>query len=407
MADDDKESKTEAPSAKRLQDAMDKGQFPRAPEITLVLMLAAALGAFSLTINTATRDITGLATHIFSSLGSIRLDLDTTPTQIYESIIVVAKVALPILGACLLGVLLAGGIQSGFNLTPGVLGFKMENLDISQGLQRLWSKSTLVHAGVDLLKTIAIALILWTAARSLVQDPLFSAPVEASYLGVYLDRATMAFLGRLIFALGVIASISYWYEFLKSRSDMKMSRQELKDEHKQTEGDGLVKGAMRRMARRLMQKQMLAQVPTADVVVTNPTHYAVALRYERGKDQAPIVLAKGENQFARRIKALAAEHGVPMVENRPVARMLYALGRVDEPIPGELYQAVAEILAVVYRSHRYYFYQLKARRAAMGSKPKSKRQGPAVRSPKSGLSSQPSDLGTPDRTSNGTLSEAA
>jgi flagellar biosynthesis protein FlhB len=111
-----------------------------------------------------------------------------------------------------------------------------------------------------------------------------------------------------------------------------------------------------------MQKQMLSAVKTADVIVTNPTHYAVALKYERGKDKAPIVLAKGENRFAQRIKALAAENGVPMVENKPVARLLFAMGKVGESIPSELYQAVAEILAVVYRTHRYYFHRLKARR---------------------------------------------
>ena len=123
-----------------------------------------------------------------------------------------------------------------------------------------------------------------------------------------------------------------------------------------------MKGAMRRMARRLMQKQMLSAVPTADVVVTNPTHFAVALKYERGKDKAPVVLAKGDNRFAQRIKAIAAEHGVPVVENKPVARVLFAMGKVGEVIPSELYQAVAEILAVVYRTHRYYFHELKARR---------------------------------------------
>jgi flagellar biosynthetic protein FlhB len=124
-----------------------------------------------------------------------------------------------------------------------------------------------------------------------------------------------------------------------------------------------------------MQKQMLKQVPLADVVITNPTHYAVALRYERGVDQAPVVLAKGENQFARRIKAMAAEHGVPMTENKPVARMLYALGRVGEPIPNELYQAVAEILAFVYRTHRYYFFRLKSRRAEAAAEQKSEAGG--------------------------------
>jgi flagellar biosynthetic protein FlhB len=119
---------------------------------------------------------------------------------------------------------------------------------------------------------------------------------------------------------------------------------------------------MRRMARRLMQRQMLSAVPTADVVVTNPTHYAVALKYERGVDEAPVVLAKGEHGFAKRIKELALENGVPMVENKPVARALFAFGKVGQPIPMELYQVVAEILAFVYRTHRYYFYRLKSRR---------------------------------------------
>jgi flagellar biosynthetic protein FlhB len=110
---------------------------------------------------------------------------------------------------------------------------------------------------------------------------------------------------------------------------------------------------------------MLAAVKTADVVVTNPTHFAVALRYQRGTDKAPVVLAKGERAFAKRIKALAAENGVPMVENRPVARALFKYGRVGKPIPIELYQAVADILAFVYKTHRYYFHQLKSRRAEL------------------------------------------
>ncbi len=141
-----------------------------------------------------------------------------------------------------------------------------------------------------------------------------------------------------------------------------MSREEVKDERRNAEGDAHTKAAMRRMARRLMQKQMLSAVATADVVITNPTHFAVALKYERGKDKAPVVLAKGENRFAQRIKAIAAEHGVPTVENKPVARLLFAMGKVGETIPAALYQAVAEILAVVYRTHRYYFHRLKSRR---------------------------------------------
>jgi flagellar biosynthetic protein FlhB len=201
----------------------------------------------------------------------------------------------------------------------------------------------------------------------LIYDPLFSSPVEVAYLGEFLNRATILFLTRLILALGIVASISYAYEKFKTHRDLMMTREEVKEEAKQAEGDTRVKGAMRRMARQLLQKQMLSAVKTADVVVTNPTHFAVALKYERGKDKAPVVLAKGENRFAQRIKALAAENGVPMVENKPVARLLFAMGKVGEAIPAELYQAVAEILAVVYRTHRYYFHRLKARRLEAGA----------------------------------------
>jgi flagellar biosynthetic protein FlhB len=195
-----------------------------------------------------------------------------------------------------------------------------------------------------------------------MMDPLFSAPVEAAYLGQFLNTATITFLTRLLFALGIVAAISFGYEKFKMSRELMMTRDEVKDERKQAEGDMHTKAAMRRMARRLLQKQMLSAVQTADVVVTNPTHFAIALKYERGVDKAPVILAKGENRFAQRIKALAAEHGVPTVENKPVARLLFAMGKVGETIPADLYQAVAEILAVVYRTHRYYFHRLKTRR---------------------------------------------
>jgi flagellar biosynthesis protein FlhB len=238
----------------------------------------------------------------------------------------------------------------------------LENLDIVAGFNRIFSKSVFARTGIDVLKLVAIGGALWVGARGLIYDPLFSAPVEAAYLGHFINHAIILFLTRLLLALGVVAAISYGYEKFKTSRDLMMTRHEVKEERKQSDGDANTKAAMRRMARRLMQKQMLSAVQTADVVVTNPTHYAVALKYERGQDQAPVILAKGENRFAARIKALAAEHGVPTVENKPVARVLFAMGKVGEAIPSELYQAVAEILAVVYRTHRYYFHRLKARR---------------------------------------------
>jgi flagellar biosynthetic protein FlhB len=279
-----------------------------------------------------------------------------------EMMLVLGQALGPVLLACVVAALLAGGLQSGFQLSPKALGFKPENLNPVAGFGRVFSKSVLVKGGIDLLKLLAIGFALYAGARSLMLDPLFSAPVEAAYLGTFLQSAAISFLSRLLFALGVITAISYAYEKFKTGRELMMTREDVKEERRNAEGNANLKAAQRRLGRRLMQKQMLSAVPTADVIITNPTHYAVALKYERGIDQAPVVLAKGENRFAQRLKALAAEHGVPTIENKPVARLLFGLGRVGETIPPQLFQAVAEILAVVYRTHRFYFHQLKTRR---------------------------------------------
>jgi flagellar biosynthetic protein FlhB len=220
-----------------------------------------------------------------------------------------------------------------------------------------------VKLATDAIKFLVVGLAVWSAVKSIMNDPLFAAPVPAPRLGEFLLDSTLLLLSRFILALGAIAAVNYVWQLRKTREDLMMTRHEVKEEQKQSEGDPKIKAMLRQMARRYSQRQMLKAVPTADVVVTNPTHYAVALKYERGKDKAPMVLAKGEGAFARRIKALAGEHEVPMVENKPVARLLFKAGRVGKPIPVELYEAVAEILAFVYKTHRYYFHRLKTRRA--------------------------------------------
>ena len=293
---------------------------------------------------------------------STKVSIDTITLPLGELLMVIGKGLMPVLFTCALAAFLANGLQSGFHLASKSMEFNFEQLNPVAGFQRMFSKATLVRSGIDFLKLLAIGFVLYLGARTLLEDPMFSAPVEAAYLGQFLNQATISFLSRLLLALSVVAAISYSWEKHKTNQDLMMTHQEVKEEAKSAEGDARVKGVMRRMARRLLQKQMLSAVATADVIVTNPTHYAVALKYERGIDKAPVVLAKGENHFARRIKALAAANGVPTIENKPVARLLYAMGKVGEPIPPGLFQAVAEILAVVYRTHRYYFHELKTRR---------------------------------------------
>jgi len=367
MADHDQDQKTEQPTGKRLDEAHDRGQFARSSELALMFPVAAVLGVLTMTVQSTSRDLAEYSVSMFSRFAVTQVARDTVTIQLSELLLVAGRTVGPVLLAITGATLFASGIQSGFRLTPNVITFKLEQLDVVANFTRTFSKSAFVRVGIDLLKLGAIGTALWLGTRGLIVDPLFSAPVEVGYLGEFLNRATLLFLTRLLLALGIVAAISYSYERFKTHRDLMMTREEVKEETKQSEGDGRVKGAMRRMARRLMQKQMLSAVKTADVVVTNPTHFAVALKYERGKDKAPVVLAKGENRFAQRIKALAAENGVPMVENKPVARLLFAMGTVGETIPSELYQAVAEILAVVYRTNRYYFHRLKTRRMEQGA----------------------------------------
>ena len=270
---------------------------------------------------------------------------------------------LPIAVACALASLIAGGVQSRFQLTPKALAFKFSRLDPLNGFQRVFSTQGGMKLLTDALKLALVGLALWSAVKTIMSDPIFYTPVTVSRLGGFIESTASTLIGRFILVLGALAAGNYLHALRKTHQDLMMTREEIKDENRQSEGDPKLKSALRQMARRLSQKQMLSGVPTADVVITNPTHFAVALKYERGKDKAPLVLAKGEGAFARRIKELAAEHDVPMVENKPVARMLFKVGKVGKPVPVELYQAVADILAFVYKTHRYYFHRLKERRA--------------------------------------------
>lgn len=372
MSDTDKDQKTEQASEKRRNEAHERGEFARSPEIGVVFGLAAFFAAITLGASSGAREVAQFTSGLLGHLDSVTFPAGQVPLPMFEGGRVVLVVLLPVLVGSVVAALLSGGLQSGFQLTTETIGFKPEKLNPLPGLKRIFSQNALVHGAVDFCKMVVIGLCLWVAMRQLLADPLFSTPVETAYLGDFMQRAIHGLLSRLILALGVIAAVTYAYEKYKTSRDLMMTREEVKEEHKQAEGNTKMKAAIRRMARRFAQRQMLAAIPTADVIVTNPTHFAVALKYERGVDSAPIVLAKGADALARRIKALAATHEVPMVENRPVARLLYARATVGQPIPGELFQAVAGILAFVYRTHRYYFYRLPARRAAAASQGKAR-----------------------------------
>ncbi len=360
---DESDQKTEPATAKRREEAFKRGQFARSPDVQVAFTLTAALVVMLFTVPDTARSLRDFATYSFQNLGRTTFSNELMLTRVNEAGHRCLTLLVPILAACFVAAVLGGGVQTRFRLTPSMLEPKLDRLNFINGFKKVFNTESLMTLPFDLLKLGGLGLALWLAIRRVMQDPLFHVPMEPAHLARFINHSALVFLTWVCGAMAIVAIASYSYQHIKTEKDLRMTKQEVRDEQKQQEGDPMVKGQRRRMARRLLQKQMMQSVPTADVVVTNPTHYAVALKYERGKDEAPIVVAKGEGRFARRIKDLAAQHGVPMIENRPVARMLFKIGKVGEPVPLELYHAVAEILAFVYRTHRYYFHALRARRA--------------------------------------------
>jgi flagellar biosynthetic protein FlhB len=355
-------NKTEPPTAKRLAEAYEKGNFARAPDLQMVGVLLAAVWSIAVLGRHLVEQSASIAVGIFSHLGTFLVRPEAAGPWTAEAVSTGLKLLLPVSGACLFASVLLGGVQSGFRLAPKAIQLNLDRLDPAAGLQRLFSMQGLVRVSLDALRILVVAWVVWSGVDKVMSDPIFRVPVPLPRLGEFIADAGMILLWRCVIALGAIAAFNYFYQWQTVHKQLMMTKQEVRDEMKQTEGDPKIKSALRALARRILQRQMLQSVESADVVVTNPVHFAVALRYDRNNESAPIVVARGEQAFARRIKAVAARFGVPVVENPPVARLLYKFGAVGKPIPVNLYKAVAEILAFVYRTHRDYFRELNRRR---------------------------------------------
>jgi len=353
---------TEKPTDKKISDAHKKGQFAQAMEIQMVAGLIAAYFVLLFTLGDQARYLTEFVASVLGNLEKYEIISQAVPHWTMIGFLMLFGLLFPMFFATTIASILAGAFQSRFKATPEVVGLNPDKLNPVSGFQRVFSKQGLVKMVMDLGKCLIVAALIYTGVHDVLTDPIFFTPVPIFRLGTFIYDSSLMLFFRLALAMSGLAILHYIYQLKKTEKDLMMTKQEIKDEHRQAQGDPNVKIAQRAMARRLLQRQMLADVPKADVIVTNPTHYAVALKYERGVDAAPIVLAKGHNSFAQRIKSIGAKFEVPTVENKPIARALFKFGQVGKPIPAQLYQAIAEILGYVYRTHRYYFYQLKSRR---------------------------------------------
>jgi len=261
----------------------------------------------------------------------------------------IAMLVGPIAVSTVMAAVLVHGFQGGWSLAPEALRFDWSRLNPANGVKRFG----VTQSGMDTLKTLisvaAIAIIGWISVKGLLGDSArlpWLSPVGAASVG-WSHLQTL--LWRVAWALALLALGDYGLQYYRTMSSLKMTKQEVRDEAKETEGNAEVKGRIRRVQREMARRRMLSDVKKATVVITNPTHFAVALEYKRGAMTAPLVVAKGQDLVAKAIRERARKHGIPLVENKPLAQALFKTTEVGDVIPAGLFSAVAEVLAQLIR----------------------------------------------------------
>ncbi len=348
--------KTELPTSKRLEEAIRKGQFPRSAEVQTVFVLLGGLTAMKLAGPEMWKQLVTAQSSILGHLHEIPLTADLMQNYALRCATVVTTCVAPFVAATVTGGLLAGAIQNRFRIASEALEWRLTRLNPVEGFKRVFSGQSVVPTLVGALKLSVIIGLTYSQVKELLSDPIFYSAVDLARIADFLATASFQLITRVILALLALAAVDYAYQFWKTQRDLMMTRQEVKDETKNSEGNPQMKAKLRRRRNVKSMRQMLRDVAKADVVVTNPTHLAIALRYDRKTMKAPRIVAKGSRLNALRIREIATRHQIPIVENKPLARLMFKHGRVGGEIPAELYTAVAEVLAYVYRVNRYRYY---------------------------------------------------
>nr|WP_221401238.1 flagellar biosynthesis protein FlhB [Paenibacillus phyllosphaerae] len=341
--------KTEKATPKKRQESRKKGQVAKSQELPGALILLFAFLCFMMLSSFYKERIL----RMFGTLFESKLTMDLTTENIMVLLMDIAVQGMfllaPIFGIAVLFTLVGTFVQIGFLFTGENLKMKFNKINPMSGFKNIFSMRSVVEFIKNILKLTVIGFLvyntLWTSREEIMN--LAKVPVAN----------TLSYTASLILKLGitigailvVLAIIDFMYQKYEHEKSLRMSQQDIKDEYKKTEGDPLIKGKIRERQRRMAMQRMMSDVPKADVVITNPTHFAVALRYDGSQMEAPTIVAKGADNVALRIREIAKENGVITMENKPLARALFARAEIGDVVPADLFQAVAEVLAYVYR----------------------------------------------------------
>ncbi|WP_299090108.1 flagellar biosynthesis protein FlhB [uncultured Metabacillus sp.] len=342
--------KTEKATPRKKQDARKKGQVAKSADFNTALSLLAVFLSF-LFIGAFMRDrILLMMKGTFQDYLLLELTdqnvHDFLLTMSYQAVIILA----PIMAIALVAGILGNYLQVGFLFSTEVLQMKLNKLDPIEGFKRIYSIRAIVELCKSLLKISFVGFVtfavIWFDMDNILR--LSQLAIEQSFLFISTLTVKMGLFASA--ALLFLSFLDYLYQRYDHEKNLRMSKQDIKDEYKKSEGDPLIKSKIKQRQREMAMRRMMQDVPTADVVITNPTHYAIALKYDESKMDAPFVVAMGVDLIAQKIKEIAQSNDIMLVENRPLARALYEQVEIGQAIPEEFFQAVAEIIAYVYQA---------------------------------------------------------
>ena len=353
MAEESYQEKTEPASDRKREEARGKGKVVRSVELNSALVLLFGLLVLYFGSTALVSGLASIARTAFTRSGSLALTAENVHHMVSNGVVHIGVLIAPIVIGFLVIGLAAGYLQVGFMFSPKAMQPSFEKMNPLNGMKKiLLSRRSVVELAKSIIKIVVVGMVAYGG----LQDVLAEAPTL-----VDIDPAgLLGFIGQAGFSIGlrtglaflVLAAVDYFYQRFEFEKEMRMSKEEVKEETKSTEGDPQVKSRVRSIQRRIAYRRMMQDVPRADVVVTNPTHLAVALRYDVEKMNAPTVVAKGADLVALKIKEIALAHRIPVVEDRPLAQALYRSVEVGGQIPEKLFQAVAQLLAYIYRQRQ-------------------------------------------------------
>ncbi|MGP4072233.1 flagellar biosynthesis protein FlhB [Piscibacillus sp. B03] len=342
------QEKTEKATPKKRQDSRKKGQVAKSQDVNTSIMLFCIFMFLIVFGSYMGETLTGMYTYSFTEFIHWNLTEKTLESVLFQMTIEGVKVVLPIMGVAMVAAFIANYVQIGFLFSTETIKFDLKKVDPIKGFKRIFSVRALVEFLKSMFKIIAIGTVCF-AVIWLNKD-------DVMLLSMKSVNESIKFFGELTILMGVASSLilmflsipDYLYQRYDHEKNIKMSKQDVKDEHKNIEGDPLIKSRIKERQRQMAQQRMMSEVPQADVVITNPTHFAIAVKYDEAKAEAPLVVAKGVDYVAFKIREVAKANDVVLVENKWLARSLYQSVDLGEEIPEEFFQAVAEVLAYVY-----------------------------------------------------------